>query len=140
MGVMGQVQGISLEEDPAKLNPDDVFLYLEELRGCLKWLKTEIQSTKRKSKIEQLETGRAHLKVLIKYLDEDYAETKKSLYPLLASKKITFDLVWALFKSNEVVYTSTYDVAEQPRAVKVRFVSLVSSNQLFPLLALLPPL
>lgn len=128
MGVMGQVQGISLEEDPAKLNPDDVFLYLEELRECSKKLKAEIKSTKRKSKIEQLKTGRSHLKVLIKYLDEDYAETKKSLYPLLASRKITFDLVWALFKSNEIVYTSTYDVAEHPRAVKVNIVSLVSSN------------
>ena len=128
MRVMGQVQGISLEEDPAKLNPDDMFLYLEELRSCSKKLKAEIKATKRKSKIEQLKIGRSHLKVLIKYLDEDYAETKKSLYPLLASRKITFDLVWALFKSNEIVYTSTYDVAEHPRAVKVKIVSLVSSN------------
>ena len=133
MGVMGQVQGISLEEDPAKLNPDDVFLYLEELRACSKKLKAEIKATNRKSKIEQLKTGRSHLKVLIKYLDEDYAEIKKSLYPLLASRKITFDLVWALFKSNEIVYTSTYEVQEQPRAVKVKFVSQVSSNHFFSL-------
>lgn len=132
MGVMGQVQGISLEEDPAKLNPDDVFLYLEELRTCSKKLKIEIKATKRKSKIEELKIGRSHLKVLIKYLDEDYAETKKSLYPLLASRKITFDLVWALFKSNEIVYTSTYDVQEQPRAVKVKFVSQVSIAITFP--------
>lgn len=134
MEVMGQVQGISLEEDPAKLNPDDVFLYLDELRTCSKKLKTEIKSMRRKSKIQQLKTARTHLKVLLKYLDEDYAETKKSLYPLLASRKITFDLVWALFKSNEIVYTSTYDVQEHPRAVKVTYVSQVSSNHLEPFL------
>lgn len=53
---------------------------------------------------------------------------KKSLYSLLESKKITFDLLWALFKSNEIVYAPTYNTEDEPRAFKLDYASLVSTN------------
>ena len=75
--------------------------------------------------MEGLKLTKKHVKVLVKYLDKDYEETKKTLQPLLESGKITFDLAWALFKSNEIVYTSTYGHEEMPRAAKVSYVSKV---------------
>ena len=68
-----------------------------------------------------------HLKVLIKYLDTDYAETKKTLYPLLESNMITFDLLWALFKPNTIAYTTTYGHTDEPRAFKIEYATKESS-------------
>ena len=127
--VMGDVKGISLEEETPKINPNEVFLHLEELRAYLKGLKAKIKAKKQKAraeaKVEELKLIRKHLKVLVEYLDEDYDETKKSLFPLIKSGKITFDLVWALFKSNEIVYTHTYGHEDESRAAKIEYVSKV---------------
>lgn len=70
---------------------------------------------------------RAHAKVLISYLDEDYEETKKTLYPMLEAGNITFDLLWALFKPNTIAFTSTYGSVEHPRAFKVDYANRESS-------------
>ncbi|KAG8526543.1 uncharacterized protein KY384_008744 [Bacidia gigantensis] len=121
--VMGTESGISLEVDKPAVNPNMVFLYLEELRAYRKGLKMKIEQTRKKAIKAKLQQASKHLKVLIDYLDKDYEETKKTLYPLLEKGRITFDLVWALFKSNDIVYTSTYGHDEQPRAAKVAYVS-----------------
>ncbi len=65
--------------------------------------------------------------VLVRYLDKDYSETKKTLHPLLEDRTITFDLLWALFKPNTVVYTSTYNNFEEPRAFKMEYATKESS-------------
>ena len=65
--------------------------------------------------------------VLVKYLDKDYSETKKTLYPLLENRTITFDLMWALFKPNTIVYTTTYNNHEEPRAFKMEYATKESS-------------
>ena len=78
---------------------------------------------------------RRHLRVLVKYLDQDYAEVKRrythlvpwkpskltvcSLYPMLENGLITFDLLWALWKPGTLVYTETYGCHDEPRAFKV---------------------
>ena len=123
--VMRNVKGISLEEETPKIDPNMVFLHLEELRAYLMELKVKIKAKKTKSKIEELKLSRQHLKVLVEYLDKDYDETKKSLYPLIKSGKITFELAWALFKSNEIVYTNTYGHEDEPRAAKIEYVHKV---------------
>lgn len=104
-----------------------LFLYLEEMRELMKTLykktKKEKKRKVRKANMEKI----AHVAVLVSYLDEDYEETKKTLYPLLESGLITFDLLWALYKPNTIAYTTTYGNSEEPRAFKVEYASRDSS-------------
>ncbi|TVY65630.1 hypothetical protein LSUE1_G007682 [Lachnellula suecica] len=119
--VMDGVKGVSLVEETPNIDPNLLFLYLEDLRKVLKGLKNKkitVKKGKKKQK-KRNETQRKHLKVLIKYLDKDYASTKKTLYPMLESGLITFDLLWALYKPNTLAYTTTYGSADEPRAFKI---------------------
>ncbi|KAJ5889029.1 ATPase AAA-type core [Penicillium taxi] len=119
--VMDGVKGVSLVEDPAVVDPNMLFLYLEETRQYMKDLKRIAKRDKKKKNRKTAATKAAHLKVMIKYLDTDYADTKKTLYPLLEAKTITFDLLWALYKPNTIAYTPTYGNADEPRAFKVEY-------------------
>lgn len=59
--------------------------YLEDLRKHLKELKKakppKGDKHDRKKEQKRLETKRQHMKVLIKYVDKDYAETKNRYVP-----------------------------------------------------------
>jgi len=49
-----------------------------------------------------------HLNLLVNYIRDIYASIKQCLVSLLDSKEITFDLLWALFKLNELIYRKYY--------------------------------
>jgi hypothetical protein len=98
-----------------------MFLYLEELRKTMKTLKKQSKSERKRKTRRTCTLKAAHLKILLRYLDKDYAETKKTLYPLLDSHTITFDLIWALLKPNTIAYTATYGNSNEPRAFKVDY-------------------
>lgn len=119
--VMDGVKGVSLVEETPCVDPNLLFLYLEDLRDLCKELKTTKPTAKKgkKKAIKRIATKRKHLKVLLKYLDKDYASTKKTLYPMLESGIITFDLLWSLFKPNTLAYTTTYGSVDEPRAFKI---------------------
>ncbi|KAH9995334.1 hypothetical protein F4779DRAFT_623208 [Xylariaceae sp. FL0662B] len=121
--VIGSVKGVSLVEDTPRLDPKMLFLYLEDMREYMRSLKNvepEGDTRKERKKVQQwIDEKRRHLRVLIKYLDTDHAETKKSLYPMLENGLITFDLLWALWKPNTLAYTTTYGSVDQPRVFKV---------------------
>jgi hypothetical protein len=119
--------------------------YLEDLRKHLKELKktkaTKGDKRERKKEQKRIETKRQHLRVLVKYVNKDYADTKNryaqsrsfahpftgpslanvgcSLYPMLENGLITFDLLWALWKPNTLAYTTTYGSHDEPRVFKV---------------------
>jgi SpoVK/Ycf46/Vps4 family AAA+-type ATPase len=98
-----------------------LFLYLGELEAMVKEHKAK-QKKEKKKKIRKANARKiAHVKILIDYLNEDYKETKATLYPLLKSNLITFDLLWALFKPNTIAYTPTYGNADEPRAFRVEY-------------------
>lgn len=125
--VMDGVKGVSLVQETAVVDPNMLFLYLEETRQYMKELKQQAK-TEKKKKARKLAGQKAHhLKILIKYLDMDYAETKKTLYPLLEANTITFDLLWALFKPNTIAYTPTYGNQDEPRAFKIEYATKESS-------------
>ena len=124
---MGSCKGVSLSEETPVIDPNMLFLYLEELRSYQKELKAQVKSTEKKKKRKQLKAKAAAVKVLVKYLDKDYAETKNKLYPLLAEGRITFDLLWFLFKSGEIIYCPVYSTPELPRAFKVEYCTKESS-------------
>ncbi|KAI1403656.1 hypothetical protein F4819DRAFT_450776 [Hypoxylon fuscum] len=121
--VIGNVKGVSLVEETPKLDPKMLFLYLEDMRehmNNLKELEPEGDSRKERKKVQKwIDEKRRHLRVLIKYLDMDHAETKKSLYPMLENGLITFELLWALWKPNTLAYTTTYGSVDEPRIFKV---------------------
>ena len=104
-----------------------LFLYLEEIRAYRKELKHKAQSEKKRKARKQATEQAAQAKVLLKYLDKDFATTKKTLYPLLEAGNITFDLIWTLFRSDTILYTSTYSAPDEPRAFKVEYATKESS-------------
>ncbi|RDA92171.1 hypothetical protein CP533_5583 [Ophiocordyceps camponoti-saundersi (nom. inval.)] len=121
--VIGNVRGASLVDETPKLDPNLLFLYLEDFRLHVKQLKTTRPTGGDKKDREKMKARikdkRKQLKVLIAYLDEDYAKIKDSLYPMLDSGIITFDLLWALWKPNTLIYGTTYGSGEDPRVFKV---------------------
>ena len=125
--VMHDVKGVTLVQDTPQVDPNMLFLYLEEMRTYLKELKTSGRREKKKKSRKAMVAKARHLKVLIKYLDKDFATTKKTLYPLLENDMITFDLLWALYKPNEIVYSPTYNDNEQPRAFRIEYAAKVSN-------------
>ena len=125
--VMGACKAVSLAEDTPSIDPNMLFLYLEELRSHQKELKKKCKSAKKKKERKSAAQQAAQLKLLVKYVDKDYASTKKTLYPLLEAGNITFDLLWTLFRSDEIVYTSTYSAPDEPRAFKVDYATRESS-------------
>ncbi|KXG52455.1 ATPase, AAA-type, core [Penicillium griseofulvum] len=125
--IMDGVKGVSLVQEPAVVDPNMLFLYLEETRQYMKDLKKQSRNEKKKKARKIAATKASHLKVLIKYLDTDYADIKKTLYPLLEANTITFDLLWALYKPNTIAYTPTYGSSDEPRAFKIEYAIKESS-------------
>ncbi|CZT11514.1 related to TOB3 (member of AAA-ATPase family) [Rhynchosporium agropyri] len=119
--VMDGVKGVSLVEETPCVDPNLLFLYLEDLRTLSKELKNKKVTVKKgkKKAIKRNATKRKHLRVLLKYLDKDYAETMKTLYPMLESGLISFQYLWALYKPNTLAYTTTYGSVDEPRAFKI---------------------
>lgn len=124
---MGSCKGVSLAEETPVIDPNMLFLYLEELRTHQKALRAMSKVEKKKKKRKVATIKAAAVKVLVKYLDKDYAATKKTLYPLLKEGRITFDLLWALFKSGELAYCPVYSTPDLPRAFKVEYATKESS-------------
>ena len=118
--IMSAVKGISLVEDTPHLDPNMLFLYLEEMRQYAKTLDAEADEKGRKE-AKVIHNKAKHLRIMVKYLDKDFAETKKNLYPLLENGMITFDLLWALYRPNSIAYSATYGDHEEPRAYKIDF-------------------
>jgi len=71
---------------------------------------------KRKSKAKEGDQGIEHLDLLIRYLQRHFASTIGSLPHLLEHGEITYDLLWALFPPNSIVYT-TCIYSEQPKCL-----------------------
>ncbi|KAK7734115.1 hypothetical protein SLS63_004400 [Diaporthe eres] len=123
--VIGNIKGVSLVDETPKIDPNVLFLYLEDLRKHSKHLKKQVKSPtatdkqERKKEVKWLEEKRLHLKVLVKYIDKDYEHVKNSLYPMLEHGLITFDLLWALWKPGTLAYTTTYGSHDEPRVFKV---------------------
>lgn len=123
--VIGNIKGVSLVDETPKLDPNVLFLYLRDLRKYARDLKKQVahppgsNKQERKKEAKRLEEKRQHLRILVKYIDKDYDHIKKSLYPMLEHGLITFDLLWALWKPDTLVYTTTYGSHDEPRVFKV---------------------
>lgn len=119
--VMEGVSGISMVVKEPSVDPNMLFLFLEEMRSHTKELKKTSKSSKTKKAKAAAAAKAQHLKLLVKYIDKDYADIKKTLYPLLQNTTISFDLLWALYKPNSIVFSPTYGDTEEPRAFKIEY-------------------
>ena len=53
-----------------------------------------------------------YLDLLISFIETTYASTTKRLEPLLKNRKITYNLLWALFKLNLEIYITCPSTSE----------------------------
>ncbi|KAK3070748.1 hypothetical protein LTR53_009918 [Teratosphaeriaceae sp. CCFEE 6253] len=106
---------VSLDVEEPEISPKVLFMYLEDLRTHYrKSLRAAIRTTRKRKEIKELNIALSTCRALVGYLDTDFADTKKQLYPLIESRKIDFDLVWGLFKPGQVITTSCYGVWDEP--------------------------
>lgn len=141
--IMGDVRGVSLVEDIPEVDPNMLFNFLGEMEAWVekKSNPKEPKETPKKASKPKLVPGKPedipltpeevsqqidHVKLLIEYLNTDYAGIKSTLFPLLANSMITFDLLWALLKPNSIMYT-TCAGSNEPRAFKLEYAQKDSS-------------
>ena len=118
--IFERCDGVSLVEDTPVIDPRILYHYYSEIKEyAQKTLKPKLKRTKRAKDQKKLVQKIAHCKLLLKYIDEDYAAVRKALKPLLKAGKITYELCWALFKPNTVMYTPTYGNDGDPRCFRV---------------------
>lgn len=90
------IEGLQLNETPPVITPELLFHAREGLA-----VRVEAESAKKapnKALVEELG-------VALQYIAQDYASTQASLTSLAEHDEITFDLLWALFPPNTIVYT-----------------------------------
>ncbi|KAG6004273.1 hypothetical protein E4U21_001285 [Claviceps maximensis] len=121
--VIGTVRGVNLVQEIAKVDPNLLFLYLEDLRSHLRKLKVvelvgQCEQDRRRNQ-DRLDEKREELTLLIKYLDQDYEKMKGSLYPMLENGIISFEYLWALWKPDTLMYSAKYSQKEDARVFKV---------------------
>ncbi|KAL7275470.1 hypothetical protein RUND412_001577 [Rhizina undulata] len=109
--LMKDVSGIGLREEKPTVEPNILFNYLSELE-------TQLEKARSAPSAEKNENLISHLALLVDYINSDYAATARRLYPLLEHDEITFDLLWALFLPNTLVYTVCAG-SNEPRCLKL---------------------
>ena len=75
---MGEIKGINLVAEKPAIDPNMLFLYLEELREMQVRQEGQTKTLENKKEKRAARLKSQHLKVLVDYLDEDFAETKKA--------------------------------------------------------------
>lgn len=130
---IGEVKGVTFVEEVPKLDPDFLFLYMDDLRAHYKLLKNTKPSgdskRERSKNAKKLDLKIAHLKLLLKYLRKDYAEIKRQVDALLRNGLITFELLWAIWKPKSLVYTTAYGNDDDPRVFRVESAERHASMQ-----------
>ena len=80
---------------------------------------TELESRRDKGD-QETDQATKHLDLLVCYLQKHFASTIQTLPQLIEHNEITFDLLWALFPPNSLVYT-TCIYSEQPKCLVFDF-------------------
>ncbi|EED22347.1 hypothetical protein TSTA_095960 [Talaromyces stipitatus ATCC 10500] len=83
------IKSANLDADRPAIERDLLYHYLDELREYRKRFHSQEATS---------DDAMLHLSKLVQYLEETYAPVVEQLKLLLESQKITWDLLWALFK------------------------------------------
>ncbi|EEB90628.1 hypothetical protein MPER_11139, partial [Moniliophthora perniciosa FA553] len=89
------VEGLTLTRNPPVANPE---LFFHSFFGLQERLERE------ESQVTLDQGLISDLKVAIQYVHEDHTDNISNFERLLAHQEITYDLLWALFKPNALVY------------------------------------
>ncbi|KAH7035766.1 P-loop containing nucleoside triphosphate hydrolase protein [Microdochium trichocladiopsis] len=121
--VMGKSEESGIEEENMVIDPDILFLYLEDIRSLRRKLKDIVPSGKSRKMLQAaqdlIDKKRRNLKVLVKYLEADYKQILNKLKPLLQNGLITFDLLWTLWRPNTLAFTDVYGEAGELQVFRV---------------------
>ncbi|KAJ4377050.1 hypothetical protein N0V86_006490 [Didymella sp. IMI 355093] len=118
--VLKECKCVSLVEDIPEVDPHILYHYYDAIKVYTKkTLKPKLKRAKKAKDKKLLAQQIAQCKLLLGYIDEDFTATRKALKPLLKAGTITYELTWALFKPNTIVYTPTYGNKEDPRCFRV---------------------
>lgn len=105
--VLYNVPGISLKEVNLSIERNILYNFLPEIESCRNWSNIGPDN----------QPGNEHLRLLVDHIKSSYADVTQRLDALLSSKEITFDLLWAMFKANTLVYT-TCQGTKKPRCIR----------------------
>lgn len=75
---MGEIKGVSLVAEKPAVDPNMLFLYLEEIRGMQERQEAQSKALDNKKERKTAKLNSQHLKLLVDYLDKDYAQTKEA--------------------------------------------------------------
>jgi hypothetical protein len=83
---------------------------------------SELQAYRMKANqaVQNDDAASRHLELLVKFIEKAYMSTSQQLEVLLKHHEITYELLWALFKPNMILYT-TCPGTRKPRCVKYDF-------------------
>ncbi|KZT08231.1 P-loop containing nucleoside triphosphate hydrolase protein [Laetiporus sulphureus 93-53] len=119
--VMEQIQGISWNAKPLRMNPETFLAWLPELQTCQAKLITAADAA---PDDDSIHLKVAHLSHLLTYLTETYASTLDTLSHWLRHGEITFDLLWALYVPRKAILYTLCPVTGEPRAVRLQHAEL----------------
>ncbi|KAI9891861.1 MAG: hypothetical protein M1814_002246 [Vezdaea aestivalis] len=105
--VLKDVRGICLREDKPEVQIEVLFHYLDQLKAYSAGLSSDSGCIE-------------HLNHLTGYLDKHFTSQARKFQSLLEHREITFNLLWALFKPNTLVYTKCAG-SDEPRCLKFDF-------------------
>ncbi|KAG8531062.1 uncharacterized protein KY384_004419 [Bacidia gigantensis] len=101
--VLKDVKSISLRGKHPSVRLELLYSFLSDFRA------------QHREPTDQESDGIKQLKQLIDFLEDWFQATTEEVTQLLEHGEITYDLLWALFKPNEPIYTNDHD-SEQPRS------------------------
>ncbi|KAH7078251.1 P-loop containing nucleoside triphosphate hydrolase protein [Paraphoma chrysanthemicola] len=104
------IEGLQLNESPPIISPELLFHARQGLTDRVK--AEEAKQSPNKAVVDELG-------VALQYISEDYASTQASLTSLAEHDEITFDLLWALFPPNSIVYTKS-NLLREPQILKLQ--------------------
>jgi hypothetical protein len=120
VGALAEVQRLLLS---FQVDPNLVFNFRESFKEALGVL------NKQKSETSSEDTKIKHLLLLVDYLDNEYGPTADRLRSILDHGEITFDLLWALFVPNTLLYYKDQS-SEEARILKLDWGHAAVSQQL----------
>ncbi|RDL41313.1 uncharacterized protein BP5553_01292 [Venustampulla echinocandica] len=103
--VLCDVPGINILEEKLSIQRNILYNFLPEIELCRDKIDLEDRASYE------------HISLLIDHIKTSYADLTQRLGALLEAKEITYDLLWAFFKANTLVYT-TCPGTEKPRCIK----------------------
>ncbi|KAJ6576113.1 P-loop containing nucleoside triphosphate hydrolase protein [Mycena vulgaris] len=112
-GVMKVTEGVNWNGSVLKLHPHLLLAFLPQIR---------VASSSRDtadSLEDEESTTKAHLNLLIEFLESEYASTLQKIGTLVDHREATFDLLWAVFVPGEILF-ALCETTDEPRAFRLK--------------------